>query len=586
MASRSIKWRPWFLSGARVRNLELDDSTPALAQGTGLALTTRGGAIYQRNSAGDYGRLNGDFGLQGAPLLRARRAWMARDSRAFNALIIGDSITEGFGVTGFLNRPLHVMRRILQQFANDSNGIGYIPARGGVSTSTLWTYPGVAVDQTDYAWGLGRRSILMNQATETAQLVFDGDRVWVHFHSGPGVGNVAITIDGVTTNTSTFNPSMPSGVSLGGWVWDSGLLTKGPHTLLVAPLNTHPLVPSYNVVLHGATVFNGEGSEPPSMLMAGVGLTNASTNVTATGTNSTNSFRPGDTGKLVYGHGIVAGTTITYVSAAQATLSQAANATVANNNIQIAKRNVPAGQGVRIWDSTQSGYSAAHFGPGATYWEEELWQVQPDICFIAMGTNDESNAQTIPQFQASLAGIETKMIAQLGAGNMPSICLVPMWRGTTRTAQEARDWWWAMVDYAATKGWAVADPATLAGDVSAFSTTDPLFFTMDGLHATNTGARLLGAAMAQPILVGVEHVQQAPRKYVGLVPGSGSGTVNVVHGLGRAKVIASVQRIVVVNAVPIGEVGIRWFPVDANTITIDFDSYARVAGEFEVVVMG
>jgi len=74
-------------------------------------------------------------------------------------------------------------------------------------------------------------------------------------------------------------------------------------------------------------------------------------------------------------------------------------------------------------------------------------------------------------------------------------------------------------------------------------------------------------------------------RYAALVPGSGTGTVTVTHGLNSTDVTVSVRRVVSYDGVPVGEVGIRWYPSNANDVVLDFDTYSRTASEFYVTVI-
>lgn len=75
------------------------------------------------------------------------------------------------------------------------------------------------------------------------------------------------------------------------------------------------------------------------------------------------------------------------------------------------------------------------------------------------------------------------------------------------------------------------------------------------------------------------------QKYSETLTSTGSGIVVVTHTFGTTDVIADIQRILVVNSVPIGSVAVRWWPSSVNAISIDFDTYVRVASEFRVTVM-
>ena len=63
-------------------------------------------------------------------------------------------------------------------------------------------------------------------------------------------------------------------------------------------------------------------------------------------------------------------------------------------------------------------------------------------------------------------------------------------------------------------------------------------------------------------------------------------TVNFQHNLGTQDVHVTMRRIAVPagTTYPLGEVLMRWVPLDDNHVTIDFDTYIREANEFRVTV--
>lgn len=72
----------------------------------------------------------------------------------------------------------------------------------------------------------------------------------------------------------------------------------------------------------------------------------------------------------------------------------------------------------------------------------------------------------------------------------------------------------------------------------------------------------------------------AADSYTNDVPGAGAGTVVINHGLNTTDI-----RSIIVKKISTGEIwGVRALITDANNITLDFDTYARAAGEFRVEV--
>lgn len=76
-------------------------------------------------------------------------------------------------------------------------------------------------------------------------------------------------------------------------------------------------------------------------------------------------------------------------------------------------------------------------------------------------------------------------------------------------------------------------------------------------------------------------------KYAANVPGSGTGSVTITHNLNTTDIgSVSVQRIAVPGGTthPLGHVIVHWKIADSNSISLDFDTYARAASEFHVTV--
>lgn len=75
-------------------------------------------------------------------------------------------------------------------------------------------------------------------------------------------------------------------------------------------------------------------------------------------------------------------------------------------------------------------------------------------------------------------------------------------------------------------------------------------------------------------------------KYSIIIPGEGTGPVNIIHPLDTSEVIVSLQRIKSTSGKPLGEVLSTWHAVDDNTISFDFGTYNRNKDEFKAVFVG
>lgn len=140
--------------------------------------------------------------------------------------------------------------------------------------------------------------------------------------------------------------------------------------------------------------------------------------------------------------------------------------------------------------------------------------------------------------------------------------------------------------------WRGIDPAT------GWNTKDEQFYTADGVHPNDIGHAKIAEAVFLGLksfpVVDLERIalqvdatptNQVRGKHAETINSAGAGTVNIVHNLGTQDIEVAVRRIVHAT-LPLGKVYLHWVPVDDNTVQVDFDTYARAAGEFRVTVIG
>lgn len=179
----------------------------------------------------------------------------------------GDSVTNGFGSTAKALTFPQLFREAIQREYR-YGGAGFIPITANNSPWILAN--GISDGGASDVFGIGRKSYWMDQTTETATYTFVGDRFWLYFTSGPGVGTASITVDGVAV---TFNTNAAAN---GVVKWDSSVHSISVNGLLpqTAAGNVHTVVVRPNaasnlIVLHGAHVFNGDYGKGVHVVEAG-----------------------------------------------------------------------------------------------------------------------------------------------------------------------------------------------------------------------------------------------------------------------------------------------------------------------------
>lgn len=183
----------------------------------------------------------------GAELKQWRAALGNRYNAPANIYIVGDSHAEGYGATSFARRWMDIFRDGIQREYR-TGGVGFIPSKQGVAQT--WPAPLTQAgtpNQTDFGWGLGRRTLWLDSTDDIVTGSFVGDRLFVLYTKLQIGGTMKITIDGVVSTLSTIDANR--GIS--GRVWDSGQLTLGTHTFRI-----EPNAASNNVFFEGIAVFN------------------------------------------------------------------------------------------------------------------------------------------------------------------------------------------------------------------------------------------------------------------------------------------------------------------------------------------
>lgn len=178
------------------------------------------------------------------PAFRPMHAAIAnRDNVCFKAVVIGDSVSEGEGVS---NHKLRWMNRLQDMMrggfptAGVRGGSGYFPVE--YTSASLADVPTQDSSQpaggtptfttVDTDGGFGSHSIRLSFG---AALIFTGEMTSFRIHYAKGSFGVAfsVEVDGVS-----FEPSVPTnnGTSVSGFVWDStsvAAISPGTHTIRI-----------------------------------------------------------------------------------------------------------------------------------------------------------------------------------------------------------------------------------------------------------------------------------------------------------------------------------------------------------------
>jgi len=156
--------------------------------------------------------------------------WAAVKTGTAQAIMIGDSITEGTGTTSADRRWQTLVQAALSPLG---------PVWPFIPAWPQSTAPGFPVSQTggvrrstslSQRWGLGWRTAEIFDDTGEVTFTFTGTSFRIMYPKASTAGVMTVQIDGATpvvvdTNSSTAPPSS------NGATWASGALTDGPHTV-------------------------------------------------------------------------------------------------------------------------------------------------------------------------------------------------------------------------------------------------------------------------------------------------------------------------------------------------------------------
>lgn len=175
--------------------------------------------------------------IAGPEMQRWRAALGNRKRNPAVVWILGDSMSEGFGVTDRYQTYPWVFRRAIQkQWRN--GGAGWIPARSWDLASGFiapadgknhWVWTGTFTDSNDYGFGFGRydKYFPAGGTSLRGDITVDGDRILMGFTTGGGTAK--ITVDGAVSTFSTVGVASLTRQIF----WDSGQLAKGTHTVRI-----------------------------------------------------------------------------------------------------------------------------------------------------------------------------------------------------------------------------------------------------------------------------------------------------------------------------------------------------------------
>ena len=188
---------------------------------------------------------------------RALAPWTSalanRETAAAKALIVGDSISAGTGATAWektLPVRLQAILRERHPIAGTLGGDGYIPTSPNGVTTTGTNSGGTVVGYAN-AHGLGRQNLQLETADYFEWPAKFCDRVKIYYGKATLSGGGIVSIDGVDAVTLSSLDTTASD----GYVWDSGALTLGWHTVRVRATS------AFVFILEGAEFMNGDNSK-------------------------------------------------------------------------------------------------------------------------------------------------------------------------------------------------------------------------------------------------------------------------------------------------------------------------------------
>lgn len=440
--------------------------------------------------------------------------------RPVDIVMVGDSITEGYYASSDSTRYIDIVRRRLQAMYNPigvPGGEGWVPMLhtvGGFFTASAptgftnlaqrWTFANplnALGSMVDGGYGIGRRAWYYSTgSTSTATITAFCDRFWILYTKFTVGASLQVTIDG---NAQATTPSTQSTVIESGYIWDSGPLTLGQHTIKVNATST-----GTGVITEGIMLFVGDGGD--------ISFTDGQSFTNNQWQSYKAYFTAKDVGKTITGTNIPASTTITKIVNVN-TVELSANTTASASSLPFTI--VGRGSGIRMWDGGRAGANTYYYaGPAETsagYWADALVRIKPDLVLVQLGPND-SNAGT-PAGYVDPSTYHQNLISIVNLIRFkcdPAIVFVSNWVSGLTTLQNWQPYRDAMFRVATQMGCAVMDLAARMGPGPATLNTE-LF--ADPLHLTDEGAIVsanehlwgLGLADENPIPLTIDIPEQA-----------------------------------------------------------------------------
>lgn len=169
----------------------------------------------------------------------------------------------------------------------------------------------------------------------------------------------------------------------------------------------------------------------------------------------------------------------------------------------------------RVWDGSQSGYSAAAFAAqdATNSFHTSLANIDPALTLFCLGVNDATQAQTPGQV---ITNVNT-LISRIQGVIDPdcSIAFMVEWEPGTQAAGFYDGFAMLQRSVAQSSGWLTIDLNTAAGRLQ----TDTYGITTDQVHASKKGHRLIADLISRTIFGDVKATDDV------IIPGSGGKTV-------------------------------------------------------------
>lgn len=153
-----------------------------------------------------------------------------RGTTPLNIWCIGDSYTAGAYASNRSKIWTNLFEKSLNEYLGiKGNSVGYVPlGSNSYRFSDIWTTTGTVTNiSNSYGPGLFAGIFDQNAYAETTQVC---DRIYVLYPKGASLsGTFKVSLDGIDVVTGLSN----NGTSLNSYMWDSGQLTRGTHTIRI-----------------------------------------------------------------------------------------------------------------------------------------------------------------------------------------------------------------------------------------------------------------------------------------------------------------------------------------------------------------